>query len=367
MSKFNDFFKRLSKRKKEEQSKKIPELKFKHVRRPKMIFTTSFSPKKALIFVIPLVIAAGGITLGVLTNNANKGIKDVITIDNRDSNYRVFLLSDDNMVVPVSMKVEEKLTKDEQILDVFSLLKENKKYENGKISGYIPENTKLNEIELKDNVLTLDLSTEFNDMTRSPMRVMEALTYSFLSIDGVDGLSLRIDGSLVDKVSTNFKIPTVLDKTYGINKTVNDMKDLINKEEVVLLYNKKINNKNYYTPTTVKAQKGDTKINTLYNALSLKANIMKGLSKVKEYSYINASKSPTISDQVVSIDILQSGMIDEVTISKELYDLMNLTFEYSGIDYKVNLTIEGESYAVDGILNEDDYKVSAILVNEVEL
>lgn len=373
MSKFNNFFERLKfkfkskKMKVKKENERIPNLKFKGTRRPKMIFTTSLKPKKALIFIIPLLVAGGGITLGVLTNNANKGLKEEVIIDNRDSNYRVFVLTKDNMVVPVSLKVEEKLTKEEQILDVFSLLKEDQKYENGEMNGFIPSDTKLNDINVENGILTLDFSIEFNNIKQTPSRVMEALTYSFLGIEGIDGLSLRIDGSLVDKVANDFKIPLVLDKTYGINKRVNDLTDLLDKEEITVIYNKKINDRTYYTPSTVLAKKGDNRINTLYNALSLKPNIIQGLSSVKEYSYLNVSKDPVINEQVVSMDILPSAMIDEVTISKELFDLMNLTFEYSNLDYKVNLTFEGESYAVDGILNEDDYKVSNILVNEVEL
>ena len=112
MSKFNNFFERLKfkfkskKVKVKKEDERIPNLKFKGTRRPKMIFTTSLKPKKALIFIIPLLVAGGGITLGVLTNNANKGLKEEVIIDNRDSNYRVFVLTKDNMVVPVSLKVE---------------------------------------------------------------------------------------------------------------------------------------------------------------------------------------------------------------------------------------------------------------------
>ena len=56
MSKFNNFFERLKfkfkskKVKVKKENERIPNLKFKGTRRPKMIFTTSLKPKKSFLF-----------------------------------------------------------------------------------------------------------------------------------------------------------------------------------------------------------------------------------------------------------------------------------------------------------------------------
>lgn len=341
-------------------------LKFAHEHRPKVIFHTKHRLTKALVFVVPLLIAGGGITLGILTRPNHNDIPVQVIVDENTNMYRVFLLSEDNMVVPVSLKTEDKISTDEKVLDVFNYLKDDRQYENGTIKGIIPADTKLTDIYVKDKILTLDFSEEFNAIKTDIARSVEALTYSFLNIEGIEGLSIRIDGCLVDKIG-NYQIPTILNRSFGINKSTPKISDMDNGEEVVMIYNKKINGKQFYTPVSVFAKRGTSVADTIYNAIELNPNIIKGLSRVEEYSYLNIDKRPVVENQVVSLDVTQAAMIDEVTISRDLYDLMNLTFAYSNANYKVSLTFDGESYAVDGIINEDDYKVSAVVFNEVQL
>lgn len=360
-------FTNLFKRKERVVKKKKPELKFNANKMPKVIVSTRFSLKKASLFIVPIAIAVVGITVGILTNPKDE-VKVNVTLVDDTTTHRVFLLSDDNMVVPVSVTLEERMTKDEEILDVFNLIKDDKKYENDTMKGYIPSDTKLSDIELSNGILTLDLTSEFENLPmKNIMRTVEALTYTFLDFDGVNGLRLRIDGCLTDKVAGSYIIPKVLDKTIGINKQVSSLSETSKSEEVVMIYNKQINNENFYIPMSVEAEKGINKVNTIYNAIDLKPSTYTGLKKVKEYSYLNNSSAPIIKDRTVSLDITKEGMIDDVTISKDLYELMALTFDYSGLDYKVNLTFEGEDYAVDGLIDEEDFKVSSFVYNEVQL
>lgn len=374
MNKFTNFFAKTKEKvtnifKKKENGTKVKEtkLKFHREKRPALIISTKLNLKSAGLFLIPLVIAAAGITLGVLTK-PNNNIKVDVELAKDDVTHRVFLLSEDNVVVPVSVTLDHKLTKDEEVLDIFELLKDDKKYESNTFKGYIPKDTKLNDIDLQDGVLTLDFTSEFEQLTNKNIRrIVEGLTYTFLDLDGVDGLRLRVDGCLTDKVGDNYTIPTLLDKSIGINKELSVLSEMSDSEEVVMLYQRSFNNKNYYVPKSIDAKKGDNKINTIYNAIEVKPNTYLGLKKVKEYSYIDLTKAPVIDEQKVSLDITKEGMVDEVTISKDLYELMSLTFDYSDLDYRVNLTYEGETYAVDGLIDEEDYQVSSFIYNEVKL
>lgn len=360
-------FKNLFKKKEKVVKKKEPELKFNSRKMPKVIVSTKFSLKKASLFAIPVVIAIVGITVGILTHSQDSVNVNVTLVDDTTT-HRVFLLSEDNMVVPVSVALEEKMTKDEEIIDVFNLIKDDKKYENNKMRGYIPANTKLNDIELSNGILTLDLTSEFETLPmKNVMHTVEALTYTFLDFEEVNGLRLRVDGCLTDKVAGDYVIPTILDKSIGINRQVSSLSNTSKSEEVVMIYNKTINNSNFYIPMSVDADKGSTKVDTIYNAIDLKPSTYTGLKKVKEYSYLNLSSTPKFDNKKVSLDITKDGMIDEVTISKELYELMALTFDYSDLDYQVNLTFEGEDYEVDGIIDEEDFKVSSFVYNEVQL
>lgn len=356
----------LFKRKNNVKDKK-PTLKFKHRRFPKVIVASKHNFKKAWIFIVPLLVGGAGVTLGLLTR-AKPDLEVNVEITDNKVNHRVFLLTDDNMVVPLSVSLEQKMTKAEEVMDIFNLLKDDCRYQNNTIRGYIPKETKLNAIDIENGLLTLDVTSEFETLPKkSIMHVVEALTYTFTSIDGVDSLRFRVDGCLVDKLAGDYQIPTVLNKSIGINRRLTSLSGKQNKEEVVMLYNRKIEQKNYYIPMTVDATKGETRVETVLNAIELKPSTHLNLQKVKEYSYLNLSNKPVVNEQTVSLDITKSGMVDEVTISKELYDLMNLTFDYSDIDLKVNLTFEGEDLAVDGVIDENDYQVSEIVYNEVKL
>ncbi len=342
-------------------------LKFKGNKMPKVIVNTKFSLKKASIFMVPIAIAVIGITVGILTTPKDT-VKVNVVLEDEKTSYRVFLISDDNMVVPVSIAQDEKMTKDEEIVDRFNLIKDDKQYENGKIRGYIPTDTKLKDIALNEGILTLDLTAEFANLSpKNIRRTVEALTYTFLDIEGIDGLKLCVEGENINQVAGNYLIPDVLDKTIGINKPVSALSDQINTEEVVMIYNKTINNNNFYIPMSIDAEKGTTKVDTIYNAIDLRPSLYTGLKKVKEYSYLDLTASPKYEEKTVSLDITKDGMVDEVTISKDLYELMALTFDYCNLDYKVNLTFEGEDYQVDGIIDESDYKVSSFVYNEVQL
>ena len=371
-TKFSNFFSKSKIMRRKNKSDYTKEnnlkVKFSSSKLPRLYIHTKTPLTKALMFIVPVAIVAVGITFGVRSIKDKDTIKVNVELVDNDTNYRVFLISEDNIVVPVTLPAEERLDMSEVIIDVFNHLKDNKQYENNKIKGFIPSNTKLREIELKDGILTLDMTEEFlNIESKSALRALEAMTKSFLSLDGVEGLSVLIDGCLIDQIGNGVFVPLILDKNFGINRQIGSLNEAIGTEEVVMLYNKTINNQRFYVPVTVLAPKGTSKIETIYNAIDLEPSRVRGFSKVKEYNLVNRDSKPIISNNTVSIEVTKNAMVDEVTMSRELFELMSLTFDYTNLDYRVSLTFEGESYAVDGILDEDSYEVGSIIYNEVEL
>ena len=58
---------------------------------------------------------------------------------------------------------------------------------------------------------------------------------------------------------------------------------------------------------------------------------------------------------------------EEDYVKKELFDLVNMSLEFMNKEEMVSFTLEGESIQVDGVYELENYSVSNIIINEVEL
>lgn len=137
------------------------------------------------------------------------------------------------------------------------------------LSALLPSNVNLLDIELDGKVVTLNFSKEFWDGdSKLYERMIESLTYSVVSIDGVEGLKIKVDGVLVTEVPSTKKIlPEILTKDYGINK-VYDIDSTSNITKVTTYYLDKIDNQNYYVPVTKYMNDSREKIDIIVENLS---------------------------------------------------------------------------------------------------
>ena len=70
--------------------------------------------------------------------------------------------------------------------------------------------------------------------------MIESIIYTLTSIDGIDKVIIKVEGEVLNKLpNSKTNIPTVLDKSYGINKSY----DLSNLNDI-LSYT------TYYTSTS---------------------------------------------------------------------------------------------------------------------
>lgn len=137
------------------------------------------------------------------------------------------------------------------------------------LSALLPSNVTLLEVELEEGVATLNFSKEFWDGDSDLYeRRVEALTYSIVSMDGVKGIKLKVDGVLVTEIpSTKKMLPEILTKDYGINK-VYDIDSTSNITKVTTYYLNKIDNQNYYVPVTKYLNDSREKIDIIVENLS---------------------------------------------------------------------------------------------------
>ena len=193
---------------------------------------------------------------------------DLEYVNNLGTN-EIYLLGPNKYLVKtnVLLETDNMNTKIRSILDYLTIQKSDK-LPTG-LSGIIPMNTKVNNVEIKESIVTIDFSKELLEVKAElEERLIEAITYSIINIDGVEAITIKVDGNLLTELpKTKKKLPELLNRNFGINK-VFDIDNLNGIQKVTLYYLDKISNQNYYVPVTKYLNDDREKINIIIDNLS---------------------------------------------------------------------------------------------------
>ena len=198
----------------------------------------------------------------------------------------------------------------------------------------LPKGTKLLNISLKDNILTIDFSSEFNNIKEEyEEKLIESLTYTLTSVEGIDKIEIYIDGNKLTKLPNSKKeLPEYLDKNYGINKKY-ELTSLNDIYSYTIYYVNNYNNESYYTPVTkyINSEKQDKVkiiIDELATSITYETNLMSFLdTNVKLLDYeINDDKIKLNFNNLILSDITSNVILEEViyTIGLSLCDELDV-------------------------------------------
>jgi len=203
----------------------------------------------------------------------------------------------------------------------------------------IPADTKILNVTLENTILKIDFSKEILDINEKyEEKMIEALTYTLTSIEGVDGIIIYVEGSLLDKLPISKKnLPTFLDEEYGINK-VYEITNTKNIDNYTVFYLSEFNNNYYYVPVT-KYVNSDSQdkvkviIEELTSAPIYESNLMSFLNvntKLLSYEINDNIIKLNFNDMILS-DITKNNILEEVlyTISLSVsqnYDVNEVIF-----------------------------------------
>ena len=125
----------------------------------------------------------------------------------------------------------------------------------------IPPDVSIKNIELKDKILTIDFSKELLEVNKKDEeKMIEAIIYTLTSIDGIDKVIIKVEGEVLSKLpNSKINLPTVLDKSYGINKNY-DLTNLNNIISYTTYYTSTYNDSKYYVPVTKYINSKDIKM-----------------------------------------------------------------------------------------------------------
>lgn len=196
----------------------------------------------------------------------------------------------------------------------------------------IPPGTTVKNIELKDKILTIDFSKELLEVNeKEENKMIEAIIYTLTSIDGIDKVIIKVEGEVLNKLPSGNNLPTVLDRSYGINKSY-DLVNTSNIESHTVYYVNEYNNNKYYVPVTKYVNgKNEDPIRIIIKELSsspiYETNLMSYLNanaNLNNYELIGNSLKLNFNELLLN-DLDEKNILEEViyTISLSMNNIYN--------------------------------------------
>ena len=194
----------------------------------------------------------------------------------------------------------------------------------------LPKDTKILNIDLNNNILTIDFSQEFNNIKEKyEEKLIESLVYTLTSIEGIEKIEILVEGNKLKQLPNSKKtIPELLDKEYGINKQY-ELTSLNDIYSYTIYYVNNYNNESYYTPVTkyINSDEQDKVkiiIDELSTSITYETNLMSYLDtnvKLLDYEIIDETIKLNFNNLIFS-DITSNIILEEViyTIGLSLCD-----------------------------------------------
>lgn len=197
----------------------------------------------------------------------------------------------------------------------------------------IPPSVRILNLSLDNSILTIDFSKDILDVSeREEKKMLEAIIYTLTSIDGIDKIIIKVEGEMLNNLpKSGESLPSVLDKSYGINKTY----DLVNTSDIdsyTLYYVNKYNNNEYYVPVTKYVNSKITDpikviIKELSSSPIYETNLMSYLnSEAKLISYDLSEDTLKLNfNSLLLSDVDKKSILEEViyTISLSMDNIYN--------------------------------------------
>lgn len=198
----------------------------------------------------------------------------------------------------------------------------------------LPEDTKILNISLNEGILKIDFSKDFNNIKKEyEEKLIESLTYTLTNLEGIDKLEIYIEGQKLEILPySKEKLPTYLDKEYGINKQyeITTFKDV---DSYTIYYVNAYNDETYYIPVTKyvnneNQDKVKVIIDELATSLVYESNLMSYLdnnTKLLDYEIIDKTIKLNFNDLILS-DISNNLILEEViyTIGLSICDELDV-------------------------------------------
>lgn len=293
----------------------------------KMFVTSSIVIMILLIYLMPGVIE--------LDNNEVATSVEYVDLTSRV----IYLLDNDELLVETNVSIVDS----GDIVDKIKILLKHLSEASSEIipnglNFVLSKDIELLDVSVEDGIVTLNFSKEFNQSdTKKLIRLVEAISFTILDLEEIDGVSILIEDININKLYEN--IPSVITKKFGINKryNINKTDDIV---KYVIYYSEKIDNNVYYVPITKYVNSDKEKISVIIEDLSSNYIYQPNLISIasEELELIDYQ----ISNEEMTLNFNNSIFLSDSEIKEEVvYPIVSTIF--SNYDVKsVVLKVNGE-------------------------
>ena len=291
--------------------------------------------RKAFKKIIISLSCLGILLILYLFPNKNESIKS--SINHNNDNNIIYLIDNNKYISRVSTILTSK-NKEDKIKEIIEILTiDSNKYIRNGFKKTIPKNTKLLSISIEDDLVKLNFNENLLDVDMyNEEKMIESIVYSITSLDNIKYVSIFVNGSILNVLpNSKKKLPTILDRSIGINKEYN-INSINNTTKTTIYYLSKYDDYYYYVPITKINNDDISKIEIIIKELTssklLNTNLISYINNNTELlSYNETDKSLLLNfNENILEDINTNNILEEVS-------------------YSINLSIK-DNYDVDSVI-----------------
>ncbi len=254
------------------------------------------------------------------------------------ANSSIYLLDENNLLVKTKILLDnEDTTKDiKDIITNLTIGSGNIFPDN--LYGVIPKNTKLNDIFIEEDVVTLDFSKELlNVDTNKSNALIESIVYSVTELDNINKVIITVENKELQTYPNSDKTITYpIDRSIGINNkyTYSSLNNLV---KVVIYYQELINNDTYYVPVTKYLNDDKEKIDIIIEELTTSYIYEDNLSSILNENVKLTDKE--LTDDLLILDfndaLLENGELKEEVVYLLSYSVF-ANYDINTVSFRVN-------------------------------
>lgn len=251
----------------------------------------------------------------------------------------IFLVDNSDYVARTSIVKNSSETL-EQIKEIIEALTKNTKKSSYIRDGFkpiIPDGTKILDLKLEENILTINFSKELLNVVHcDEQKMIEAIIYSLTEIKDIKKIKILVEGKpLTNLPNSNKKLPEYLDKSYGINKIYN-IDSIKETTKTTIYYLSKNKDYYYYVPVTKVSNEKTERVEIIIKELKSTPIYHTNL-----ISYLAASANMT------SYEMLENA----ISLSFNNYLIANIKEEdiLEEVKYSIALSIR-DTYGINEVI-----------------
>ena len=197
----------------------------------------------------------------------------------------IYLIDKNDYVARTNINVDSK-SKEGIAIELINALingSSKNKYLPDGFKSYIPVGTKINKISINGDLIVMDFNEKILNIKTNEEKMIESIVYTLTEIDGINRVQILINGEVLTKLPISGKhLPSILDRSIGINKLVKTNSFKHTQDVTTYFINTSASN-TYYIPVTIITDDPREKIEIIIKELESKDNIDSNLS-----TYISA-------------------------------------------------------------------------------